>query len=258
MYFGFQDDEMTGQRDEREREAAAAADADESAAEFLDESAQGGAHESGSVGEHPAVEPPGAAAPAAAGPASQGSTAGEAPATGGAGDGRGNGGGWNGSGSAAAGADVAELQRLQAEIQALNDRHLRLAAEFDNYRKRVQRERSEQHNRSQAALAARLLDALDDLQRVEHFDPAQVTAQSLLEALELVERKFRQALEAAGLSELAVRGEIFDPNTMEAVMAVPAEHPEEDDVVAEVYRKGYRFGGTLVRPAQVAVKKYEA
>ena len=249
---------MTGQRDEREREAAAAAGADESAAEFLDESEQGGADEGGPLAGPPVGEAPGAAASAATGPAGEGSAAGDAPAAGGAGDGRGNGSGWNGSGTAAADADVAELQRLQSEIQALNDRHLRLAAEFDNYRKRVERERSEQHNRSQAALAARVLDALDDLQRVEHFDPAQVTAQSLLEALELVERKFRQALETAGLSEVAAKGEIFDPNTMEAVMAVPAEHPEEDDVVADVYRKGYRFGGTLVRPAQVAVKKYEA
>ena len=248
---------MTGQRDEREREAAAAAGADESAAEFLDESGQGGADESGAVNESPTGEPPAAAA-AAGDQAGQGAAEGEASATGGAGNGRGNGGGWNGSGTAASDADIAELRRLQDEIQALNERHLRLAAEFDNYRKRVERERSEQHNRSQAALAARVLDALDDLQRVEHFDPAQVTAQSLLEALELVERKFRQALESAGLSEVAAKGEIFDPRTMEAVMAVPAEHPEEDDVVAEVYRKGYRFGGTLVRPAQVAVKKHEA
>ncbi len=249
---------MTGQRDEREREAAAAAGADESAAEFLDETGPGGAGESGGpAGASPAGEPP-AAAGGSGDPAGEGSAPGGAPAPGGAGDGRGNGGGWNGSGTAAADADVAELQRLQAEIQALNDRHLRLAAEFDNYRKRVERERSEQHNRSQAALAARVLDALDDLQRVEHFDPAQVTAQSLLEALDLVERKFRQALESAGLTEVAAKGEIFDPRTMEAVMAVRAEHPEEDDVVADVFRKGYRFGGTLVRPAQVAVKKYEA
>jgi molecular chaperone GrpE len=157
----------------------------------------------------------------------------------------------------ASAADLAELARLQEEIDGLNDRHLRLAAEFDNYRKRIERERAEQHTRSQASLAGRLLDALDDLQRVEHFDPASVSTESLLEALALVERKFRQALEAAGLEEVLAQGEIFDPNTMEAVMTAPAEHPEEDEVVADVFRKGYRFGNTLVRPAQVRVKKYE-
>ncbi len=153
--------------------------------------------------------------------------------------------------------EVAELERLQAELNALNDRHLRLAAEFDNYRKRVERERAEQHARSQADLTRRLLDVLDDLQRVEHFDPATVTSQSLLEALDLVERKFRGVLEAAGLTEIQPRGEFFNPQTMEALMTAPAEHPEEDEVVADVLQKGYRMGSTLLRPARVSVKKYE-
>src|SRR5512146_2172150 len=91
-------------------------------------------------------------------------------------------------------ADVAELERLQGELNSINDRYLRLAAEFDNYRKRIERERTEQHARSQADLARRLLDVLDDLQRVEHFDPNGVSTQSLLEALELVEKKFRTVL----------------------------------------------------------------
>ncbi len=153
--------------------------------------------------------------------------------------------------------DVAERERLQGELNALNDRHLRLAAEFDNYRKRVERERSEQHVRSQAELARRLLDALDDLQRVEHFDPATVTSESLLQALELVEKKFRTALEAAGLTEIPAKGEFFNPQTMEALMTAPAEHPEEDEVVADVLQKGYRMGNTLLRPARVSVKKFE-
>ncbi len=154
-------------------------------------------------------------------------------------------------------ADVAELGRLQGELNNINDRYLRLAAEFDNYRKRIERERLEQHARSQADLARRLLDVLDDLQRVEHLDPATATTQSLFEALELLERKFRQALESAGLEEVAAPGERFDPRVMEAVMTVPTDDPEEDETVADVFRKGYRFGNTLVRPAQVRVKKSE-
>lgn len=153
--------------------------------------------------------------------------------------------------------DVAKLERLQAELKALNDRHLRLAAEFDNYRKRVERERADQHARSQADLLRRLLDVLDDLQRVEHFDPNTVTSQSLLEALELVEKKFRTVLQMVGLEEVQARGEFFNPQTMEALMTAPAEHPEEDEVVADVLQKGYRMGNTLLRPARVSVKKYE-
>jgi len=153
--------------------------------------------------------------------------------------------------------DIAELERLQQEMSALNDRHLRLAAEFDNYRKRVERERVEAHTRSQAELVRRLIDVLDDLQRVEHFDPQQVTSESLLEALDLVERKFRQALESAGLEEIRAQGEFFNPEFMEALMTAPAEHEEEDEVVSDVFQKGYRMGNALVRPARVRVKKFE-
>lgn len=152
---------------------------------------------------------------------------------------------------------VAENERLQRELSALNDRFLRQAAEFDNYRKRVMREQAEQHTRSQADLARRLLDVLDDLQRVEHFDPEKVTTESLLQALDLLERKFRSALEAAGLEEIPASGAAFNPEVMEALMTAPAEHPEEDEVVSDVFQKGYRMGGTLVRPARVRVKKYE-
>ncbi|HUH12697.1 MAG TPA: nucleotide exchange factor GrpE [Longimicrobiales bacterium] len=152
---------------------------------------------------------------------------------------------------------VAQLEGLQEEIQALNDRHLRLAAEFDNYRKRVNRERDDMRRRSEAELAARLLDALDDLRRVSSFEAGSTTVESLHEGVELVEKKLRRALEGAGLEPIDAEGEFFNPETMEAIMTAPAEHPEEDDVVDEVFQRGYRFHGILLRPARVRVKKYE-
>ncbi len=174
----------------------------------------------------------------------------------------------SGAGAAAAGEEQAaapaatdgameELARLQGEIEALNDRHLRLAAEFDNYRKRVERERTETWARAQGDLAKRLLEALDDLQRVSDFDVTTATAESLLEGIELVEKKLRHALESAGLEPIDPRGEFFNPETMEALMTVPAERPEEDEIVLDVFQKGYRFKGLLIRPARVRVKKYE-
>ncbi len=201
----------------------------------------------------------------AQGPAPAAEDDNEGPASGGdglAGGAQGNGKGANGAAAEQAAVptdgDVAELARLEEELNAINDRYLRLAAEFDNYRKRVERERVEQHARSQADLARRLLEVLDDLQRVEHLDPATATTDSLFQALDLLERKFRGALEAAGIEEVAAPGDRFDPRWMEAVMTVPTENPEEDEQVADVFRKGYRFGNTLVRPAQVRVKKSEA
>jgi molecular chaperone GrpE (heat shock protein) len=82
------------------------------------------------------------------------------------------------------------------EVQALRDRYLRLAAEFDNYRKRTERERAESWDRAQAQLVQRLLEPLDDLQRVAQFDGETADGRALLEGVRLVERKLLRVLEA--------------------------------------------------------------
>lgn len=143
-----------------------------------------------------------------------------------------------------------------AELQQVRERHLRLAAEFDNYRKRVEREKGESWVRAQAELAQRLLEPLDDLQRIADFDPVTTNAQALHEGAEMVEKKFLRAFEAAGLEVIDAEGKPFDPTQHEALTMVPAETEEEDDTVAQVFRKGYRFKGVLLRPAQVVVKKH--
>lgn len=151
----------------------------------------------------------------------------------------------------------ASLENTQAELSQTNDRLLRLAAEFDNYRKRTERERTEVWGRAQADLAARLLDALDDLGRVADHD-ATTPAAALLEGVQLVERKLRTALQSAGLEIIEPAGETFDPSTMEAVAMIAADHPEEDEVVSDVFQVGYRYKGQLIRPARVRVRKHEA
>jgi len=149
-----------------------------------------------------------------------------------------------------------DIDELRREFSTLSDRHLRLAAEFDNYRKRIERERAELWARAQAELVGRLLDPIDDLERVTaHGDPS---AAAFIEGVQLVERKFRQVLEAAGLEEVEAQGAQFDPNAMEAIALVPAESEDEDDVVSDVFQRGYRFKGILVRPARVRVKKHGA
>ena len=160
-----------------------------------------------------------------------------------------------------AAADVAssavneELETLRRERQEATDRHLRLAAEFDNYRKRSERERTELWPRAQGELAGRLLDIMDDLERVAHHSE-NATAQTLLEGVQLVEKKLRTVLSAAGLEPIDAENAQFDPNSMDAVAMVPAESPEDDDVVSDVFQKGYRFKGQLLRPARVRVKKH--
>lgn len=155
--------------------------------------------------------------------------------------------------SQASGADSAALE---AELSSSRDRYLRLAAEFENYRRRTDRERGEGTVRAQAQLMGRLLEPLDDLQRVAHFTGESATAESLLEGVQMVERKLLRVLEGAGLEVVEAKGEQFDPSRHEALMTAEAESPEDDDRVGEVFQKGYEFKGVLLRPARVQVKKY--
>jgi molecular chaperone GrpE len=145
---------------------------------------------------------------------------------------------------------------MQREVSGLTDRHLRLAAEFDNYRKRTERERAELYARAQGDLVKRLLEPIDDLERVAHHAESP-SAKSLLEGVQLVEKKLLQNLRAAGLEPIEPAGQPFDPSSMEAVGVVPADSPEQDGLVADVFQKGYRFGGSLIRPARVRVRQHE-
>ena len=145
------------------------------------------------------------------------------------------------------------VSRLEGELDELRDRHARLAAEFDNYRKRVNRENQVVVERAQAALAIRVLDVLDDLDRIlESVDEA-TPAESLREAIELVDRKLRKELESAGLERVDPAGTPFDPSVHEAVATTPSPDPAQDDHVSVTFQPGYLFKGALIRPAKVQV-----
>jgi molecular chaperone GrpE len=151
---------------------------------------------------------------------------------------------------------AAEVGELRDEIGRLNDRHLRLAAEFDNYRKRIERDRNAMVSRLQADLVASLLDVIDDLERVVESGGGG-SAESVVEGVRLVEKKFRSVLGAAGLEEVVAEGEPFDPSVMEAVATVSTEDRSLDHNVADVFQRGYTFGEVLVRPARVRVYAWE-
>jgi molecular chaperone GrpE len=153
--------------------------------------------------------------------------------------------------------EAPEADPRLAELDSLRDRHLRLSAEFDNYRKRTDRERTESGTRAQAQLVERLLDPLDDLQRFAHQDPEKSSPAALLEAAQAVERKLLRALENVGLEPVKAEGTPFDPTIHEAITTVATEKKKEDNLIADVFQPGYLFKGTLVRPARVRVKRYE-
>lgn len=146
--------------------------------------------------------------------------------------------------------------QLEAELAELKDRHLRLAAEYDNFRKRTLRERDEVRLRGQAEVARRLLDALDDLGRVAHLDPMVTAAADVIAGVELVERKILRELEAVGMVAINAVNVPFDPQLHEAITTIPTADETEDHTVAAVFQVGYRFNGTLLRPARVQVRMF--
>lgn len=150
-----------------------------------------------------------------------------------------------------------EVAEIAAERDRIRDQHLRLAADFDNYRKRTEGDLRARWDRAQAELIGKLLEPLDDLQRVAAWEPETTSVDAIVEGVDLVERKFLRALEDIGVEMIDPSGEGFDPNTMEAMMRVPTDDPEQDDVVERVFQKGCALKGHLVRPARVSVFKSE-
>jgi molecular chaperone GrpE len=148
--------------------------------------------------------------------------------------------------------DAEAVRRIQSQLEDTREQHLRLAAEFDNFRKRVARERAELSDRAQAALVTRLLDVLDDMDRLIAGGSV-ASAEALREAATLVDRKLRKELEAAGLERIDPVGQPFDPALHEAVSVLPPPSRERDHQVSATFQTGYRYKGNLVRPARVQV-----
>jgi len=148
------------------------------------------------------------------------------------------------------------LGAAQREIQTLNDRQLRLAAEYDNFRRRAAKERQEAGWRAQGDLVRGLLDALDDITRFAHVDPSTVDAKTVIEGMQLVERKLFKSLAGHGFETIDATGHPFDPARHEAVSTTPAFSAEEDGVVAVTFQVGYVINGHVLRPARVVVKQW--
>lgn len=150
-----------------------------------------------------------------------------------------------------------ELGEARLAATQATDKYLRLAAEFDNYKKRSLKERMESHTRAQADLIARLVDALDDLARFAHVDPAQTDAKTIHDGVDMVERKVWKQLDAIGVTRIDQPGVPFDPNQHEAVTMAPAAAPSQDHTVGAVLQPGYKLGDALIRPARVVVLNWQ-
>jgi molecular chaperone GrpE len=134
--------------------------------------------------------------------------------------------------------------------QAPDESYLRLAADFDNYRKRVAREQAEVTQRANERLLNELLPVLDDLERALEAASEHEEAK-LEEGVRLVHQALVALVERHGLSEIETEG-AFDPHVHEALLAQPGEGAEEGSVL-QVLQKGYKLGDKVLRPARVIV-----
>lgn len=150
------------------------------------------------------------------------------------------------------GPPLSEYELLRAEHSQLHDRYLRLAAEYDNYRKRTAREWREQKERAAAEVLLEMLELADNLERA--LDAPGEDAAGLRKGVELIAQQLQMKLRRFGVEPLEAAGLPFDPQRHEAVLAVEAAGVESQQVVAVVQR-GYTLHGEVLRPARVTVAR---
>jgi molecular chaperone GrpE len=155
----------------------------------------------------------------------------------------------------------AELKRLEGEVKELRDGLARRQADFENYRKRMERERSEIYNRVVADIAAKLLPVLDNLKRALDTEASIEATESdefrhFLSGVDLIYKQLNGVLDAFGVKPVLAEGEQFNPHLHEAVVTEQTDDYEPDTVIQEIVR-GFTMGDKLIRPAlvKVAVKK---
>jgi molecular chaperone GrpE len=154
-------------------------------------------------------------------------------------------------------ASRAELKRLQTALAEAQDALLRRQADFENYRKRVERERTDTYNRVVAEAARKLLPVMDNLTRALDAERSVESGESaefrhFLHGVQLISKQLSEVLESFGVQPIAAVGERFDPHIHEAVVTEPSDEHEPDTVIEELAR-GYRIGDRLLRPAMVKV-----
>jgi molecular chaperone GrpE len=150
-----------------------------------------------------------------------------------------------------------ELKRVETENAELKDRLARRQADFENYRKRVDKERSETYNRVAADIAAKLLPVSDNLKRALESEASVEASESdefrhFLSGVDLIWKQLNGVLDALGVKPIPSVGEPFNPHVHEAVVSEATDEYEPDTVIQEILT-GYRLGDKLIRPALVKV-----
>ena len=143
----------------------------------------------------------------------------------------------------------ARLQEEEEKAQSYLASWQRAAADYQNFKRRVEQERSEVGRLANASLVINLLPLLDDLERALRTVDSKLAGLTWIDGIWLIYRKFQAVLENAGCTEIEADGQPFDPNVHEAI----GEAPGEEGKVVSVVQKGYKLGDRVVRPAMVIV-----
>ena len=145
-----------------------------------------------------------------------------------------------------------EIQKLVEERDTLQDRLLRKQAEFENYKKRSERERAEYIQMASADLMRELLNVLDSFDLAVRNATERTADEDMLRGIDLVYKQLLDTLGRFGLKAIEAKGQVFDPNFHQAVTTVASADVPENTVVEEL-RRGYTLNGRLLRPAMVSV-----
>ena len=144
---------------------------------------------------------------------------------------------------------TAERDQLAAEKAEMQDRLLRARAEFDNFRKRTERERSDYVQFAAMEMVRDILPVLDDFERALKAETAD---REYAKGVELIYQRMFDALKKMGLEPIDTAGQLFDPNLHQAIERVPSKDAEDQSILGE-FQRGYNFKGRLLRPAMVRV-----
>ncbi|MCQ2204586.1 MAG: nucleotide exchange factor GrpE [Bacteroidales bacterium] len=148
---------------------------------------------------------------------------------------------------------VDEAQMLQKKIDEINDKYVRLAAEYDNYRKRTMKEKADLIKGAGSDILVGLLPVMDDFERgLQHMNDAADVA-SLKEGVDIIYKKFSEFLTKKGVTEIAAKGEAFDADVHEAITTIPAPSEDMKGKVFDCVEKGYKMGDKVIRFAKVVV-----
>ena len=151
--------------------------------------------------------------------------------------------------------DAAEVEEVEEKdpLAELNEQYLRLAAEYDNYKRRTTQEKIQIYTNSVADVIEKILPFVDNMARATAVEVTSDDAKQLLEGIKLVERQFAETLTAIGVEEIKAEGEKFDPNMHNAVMHVDDDSIEGEEIVVEEFIKGYKYKDKVIRHSTVKV-----